>query len=64
MMYEIRTMDCDMAPRRSKKPADKNLNFPISYGLTSIEAEELLMQWGRNTLVDRKPIWSIIQKTV
>ena len=56
-------MDCDMAPRLSK-PEDENLNFQISHGLTTSEAEQLLKAWGRNTLLDRKPVWSIIQETV
>ena len=60
---EIRSMDCDMAPRLSK-PEDENLNFQISHGLTTSEAEQLLKAWGRNTLLDRKPVWSIIQETV
>jgi len=37
------------------------LNFQVSHGLTTSEAETLLKQWGRNELVEKStPVWLII----
>jgi len=62
---DIRRRSMEMSQRKSKDGDGGNghgaLNFPISHGLTTAEAEKLLLEWGRNELVEKvTPLWLII----
>ena len=62
----IRRMSLEMSQRRSKDEGEhQTLNFQVSHGLTTSEAETLLKQWGRNELVEKStPVWLIIFRLV
>jgi hypothetical protein len=69
---DVRRVSLDMTKRRSKDQEGPvaasghlDLQFHVSHGLTTPEAEELMRQWGRNELVEKiTPTWLVILKLV
>ena len=65
---QVKRVSMDTA-RKSRDDAedapDKKVDFVISHGLSTAEANELLKKWGRNELVEKvTPTWLVIFRLV